>query len=289
MLRDKSNKLGLLIPMVLMGICLFADFANSANAIFPNPQGPEKVVTPPMTQQVFCKTLIKDELVELCGNLQLEKLPPIVGLKIEDRLSFVKDVHEPIKIFMDPERFKKTTKNPEKLVRRLGFKNLDQLEKVKPDAVLVIRRVKIDELENFSIGNDPDNLMHFGDRLIVPLIIPEGDGTVAREKSSLTFGLFKDKNEWRWTRRGAPGRMRKIYQYRNGAQDLVQIPGLNLYFLRKHENGQNILISLYDYKFKNIELKAGVGQPADKIFAGLSEEVKEILKRVRKDPPPWLH
>ena len=268
---------------------LVCRFSKCSQCRFSEPGGVCGGVFPPMTQQPFCKTLIKDELLELCGRLQLEKLPPIQGLKIEDLLLFVQDAQGPIRNFTDIASFKKSTQNPEQLVKRLGFKELDQLAKVKPDAVLVVKWVRLDELKNFKSGNDPDTLMHFGDRLMVPLIIPEDDGTIAREKSSITFGLFKKKeNEWRWTSRGAPGRIRRIYQYRNGAQDLVEIPELNLRFLRRDASDQSLLIPLYDYKFKNINLKAGEEQPAAKIFAGLAEEVKEILEKIRTDPPPWL-
>ena len=152
----------------------------------------------------------------------------------------------------------------------------------------MVKWVRIDELMDFQIGNDPRKLMHFANRIIVPLIIPENNGTGEQALSSLTFGLFRDENQWRWTRRGAPIRIRKIYKYRNDSQELVEIPGLNIFFIKKRANGTVGLTPLYDTKFEGLELQAGVEQPASQIFAGLVPEARKIIDANRPGERPVL-
>lgn len=287
MARVKTITLVFLITMMMSTWVLSSD-ALSQKAVFPNLQGSEERGTSPTTLRSICHQLSIAELVKLCGYLRLEELPDIPGLKIKDLISFAKAVRGPVKTFTNPAKFKKISQNPEQLVRRLGFDQVDQLSKVRPGSILVVKWVRLDELSNFQSGNDPDKLMQFGNRIIVPLIIPENNGTGEQALSSLTFGLFRDENEWRWTRRGAPQRIRKIYNYRNDSQELVEIPGLNLRFIKKRANGTVGLIPLYNSKFEGLELQVGVEQPASQIFVGLVTEARKIIAASRLGKRPGL-
>ena len=273
--RLKTSKLFVLIIVVTSSLA-FSVYAFSENAVFSNPQGSEERDTPPNTPKALCEDLIQKELVDLCRNLKLEDLPSIKGLKTEDLILFVKEAQDPIETFRNPENFQKMTNKPERLVRKLGFRDVDQLKNVRAGAALVVKRVELDKLINFTSGDNPDDFMQFANRMIVPLIISEKDGTVKQALSSITFGLFTEGNEWRWTRRGAPNRTRKINEYRKNSQELMEIPGLNLLFLVSRENGEMGLISLYDAKFENVDLKAGVKQPATKILLELVNEAKRF-------------
>lgn len=279
MARGKTMKLFFLM-IVLTSTWVFSGNALSEKGVFPNMQGLEGRGIQPNTPKALCEDLSQKELVDLCRNLKLEDLPSIKGLKPEDLISFVKEAQDPIATFTNPESFQKITKNPEELVRTQGFDEVAQLSKVQPGAVLVVKRVRLDTLKNFKSGDNPDELMEFSNRIIVPLIIPENDGTVKQALSSLTFGLFASENEWRWTRRGAPNRTRKIHEYRKNSQELLEIPGLNLLFLVERESREVGLIPLYDAKFEKVGLKAGVKQPATQILLELVNEANrfDLLK-----------
>jgi hypothetical protein len=142
----------------------------------------------------------------------------------------------------------------------------------------MVKWVRLEKLANFQDGMIPENIMKFADKAIVPLAV--GDQAL----SSLTFGLFREENQWKWIRRGAPGRIRKIHKFRNGAKELVEIPGLNLQFLVVPGSSPVSLIPLSDVKFKNFELKAGEIQSANQIFLELKDEAIRIVK----DPPGEL-
>lgn len=275
MARVKTMKLAFLI-IVLMNTWVFSGYALSEKAVFPNPQGSEGGGTPPSTPKALCEDLSKNELVELCRKLKLEDLPDIEGLKTEDLISFVKEAQGPLATFTNPESFQKMTTRPELSVRKLGFRDVDQLKNVQAGAVLVVKRVRLDTLKNFKSGDKPDTVMKFSNRMIVPLIVSKNDGTVDQALSSMTFGLFAGENEWRWTRRGAPDRTRKIYEYRKKSQEVLEIPGLNLLFLIERGKGEVGLIPLYDAEFESVELKAGVEQPAIQILAELVKEAKKF-------------
>ncbi|MEO8324895.1 MAG: hypothetical protein ABI618_03545 [Nitrospirota bacterium] len=264
------------LMIVLTSTWVFSGNALSEKGVFPNIQGSEGRDIQPNTPKALCEDLSQKELVDLCRNLKLEDLPAIKGLKTEDLISFLKEAQGPIATFTNPESFQKITNNPERLVRSLGFRDVAQLKNVQAGAALVVKRVSLEALINFKGGDNPDELMKFPNRIIVPLIIPEKDGTVHQALSSITFGLFASENEWRWTRRGAPNRTRKINEYRKDSQEMLEIPGLNLLFLLERESGEVGLIPLYDAKFENVVLKAGVKQPATQILLELVKEAKRF-------------
>jgi hypothetical protein len=270
-----------------MSSWVFVGDAFSEKAGFKNLQAPATSTAQSNTSKIICKKL-SEEFVEICQRLKIEELPEIGVLKPGDLASFALAVQDPIKTFTNPERFKKITYNPEKLVRRLGFEAVDQLSKVKPGPVLVVKWVRLDELKNFQNGNDPDKFMRFGNRIIVPLILPENNETGEQALSSLTFGMFGDEPKWRWTRRGAPQRIRKIYKYRKDSQELWEIPELNLRFIKQQTNGTIKLTPLYDAKFEGLELQVGVEQPANQIFAGLVPVVKKMLIELEEGKRPLL-
>lgn len=280
MVRVKALKL-FFLTIVLMSSLAFSGYALSEKVVFPNMQGAEGNATSLNTPKPLCEDLIQKELVDLCRNLKLEDLPSIKGLKTEDLISFVKEAQDPIDTFRNPERFSKITNEPLRLVRKLGFRDVDQLRSVQAGAALVVKRVGLKKLKNFKSGDNPDedDFMKFANRIIVPLVIPENDETVKQALSSLTFGLFTGEAQWRWIRRGAPDRTQRIHEYRKNSQELLEIPGLNLLFLVERENGELRLIPLYDAMFENVILKVGVKQPATKIFLELVNEAK------RFDPP----
>ena len=283
MARVKTSKL-FFLTIVLMSTLAFSGYALSEKVVFPNMQGAEGRDIPPNTPKALCEDLIQKELVDLCRNLKLEDLPSIKGLKTEDLISFVKEAQDPIDTFRNPESFQKITNNPERLVRKLGFRDVDQLKNVQPGAALVVKRVGLDKLIGFTSGDNPDDFMQFANRIIVPLVIPENDETVKQALSSLTFGLFTEGNEWRWIRRGAPDRTWRIHEYRKNSQELLEIPGLNLLFLVERGNEEMGLIPLYDAEFENVVLKTGVKEPATQILLELVNEAKRF-DRIRLPEP----
>lgn len=293
MYTGKIKKLVSLSVIVLVSIWVFSSQSFSENAGNSNLQGPE-VISTSVGQQNFCKNLIEDKLVELCKRLQLEKLQlfPIPGLKIPaDILLFVRDVQDPISYFTDPEKFKEITQDPDSLVRRLGFDNLAQLEQVNPGGVFVYKWVRYDDLEKFTNGKNPDDLMQFANRILFLLEVPGNNGGKTQAKSSLTFLLDTEAQRWRWARRGAPNRTSKMYEYRKNSHELLEFSGLNLFFLISRESGNIGLIPLYDYKLKEITLKAGGEYPAEQIFTALQNDLKHLKKRedalfLRRDRPP---
>jgi len=189
-----------------------------------------------------------------------------------------------VEIFTNPEAFRKITKDPEKLARRLGFESVEHLAKVKPGACLMVSLVELKSLSEYKNGNNPLKILRFSDSVILPL----NDGTVGDKskdaRSSLTFTLFRKVNEARWTRRGLPNFIRKADEYgkyHTGLKLVVEIPGLNLRFLGIEQGSQLILIPFSDRKFLMLELKAGDPLPANEVFTGLAPEAKKILL-----PPP---
>lgn len=152
---------------------------------------------------------------------------------------------------------------------RMGIQSLDQIPKTQLGRPIPICFISLNRIRNFEPGSDPNALLKAGDAFLYPVKI--GPLVV----SSL---LVKKTDEaWKTVELGdidlaktvtsALLESAKSHGIDASRYLLIEIRALNLYFLA-YRDGENLLLqSIYD--LPNLDLKAGVEEPAGKIFEAL--------------------
>ncbi len=190
--------------------------------------------------------------------------------------NFLETVRRANDILVNPGTFSRLSKHPVKLVRNLGFSSIADLAKAVCGPALLVRPVRLSELAKFKEGEeDPFAPIDPGYTMIVPLDDP--DAKIS--KSSIWFSLKSKEKEWRWTRRGFPSMIRKIHLHRSGAQEVIEVPGLNLRFLGLRKGEQLSLIPLKSVRIGKLDLKEGIAEPASEVWAKLAPVAKSIVDR----------
>lgn len=269
-----------LFILILMNTCVYSDIAFSENVGPPNLQSPGEMIIPQNISQEFCDSLFPffKDLKDLCQILQLGNLPDQKKINKDDLFNFVKAAQGRIQIFTDPDKFMKTARDPERLVRMLGFDKVSQLADVEPGAAVVIKDVPLRELRDFKIEKNPEDITHERGKVAVPLYVRE-EGMVSQGRSMLIFGLIPEKTrKWGLIQRGISRSFKRMFKYRKNENLLIEIPGLGQRFLGEKKNGVLYLTPLENSKFGTLELKAGEAQSAKDIFVGLAPEAKEIAE-----------
>ena len=163
----------------------------------------------------------------------------------------------------------------EKNFRGMGFESLAEVKSATLGEPLRVFMVRLDQLQKYEPGSDPNKLLSGGDRLIYPVMVGN------QVRSSVSVSMVKDS--WRAAGVGSPNLAKLLTRgVQNSAESAkmpvssffaVQIPALNLYFIAHRADQGLMLAPVLDdpvYGFK-----AGVALPADKVFETILPAAKK--------------
>lgn len=165
----------------------------------------------------------------------------------------------------------------QKNYRELGFESLDEMGKIAIGEPYQVFMVRLDELNAYTEGQDPNGLLHERKQFLYPVVI--GD----QVRSSIT--LASTPKGWEAASFGSPNRMKLLSKARAlsiettklapAAYFVVEVPGLKLVFVGYRAGGVLMLTPVLDdaaFKFQ-----AGVAMAADKVFATIRVAAKSHM------------
>ncbi|HYL05146.1 MAG TPA: hypothetical protein VE075_03850, partial [Thermoanaerobaculia bacterium] len=148
----------------------------------------------------------------------------------------------------------------------MGFRSADEAARATLQEPLRIFLVRLDPLRKFHAGQDPQELLTGGDRVLFPLAV---DGEV---RSSVE--VDGSGGHWRTAGFGRPALVRALAAARDkiGASPgspafAVHVAALNLYFVGKRDGGQLLLAAVI--ADPRLKLALGETRPAQEVFAEL--------------------
>lgn len=158
--------------------------------------------------------------------------------------------------------------------KAMGFKSLSEARTAKLGEHLQVFIVRLDQLQKYKPGSDPDKILSGGDRVIYPVTVEE------QVRSSIV--VEKVKEHWNATSFGGSNQIKMLTKMRKACSDstslpissyfTVQVLALNLYFIAHRTNDVLMLTPLLDdpsYGFK-----AGKTMLADEVFGAILPAAK---------------
>ncbi len=151
----------------------------------------------------------------------------------------------------------------------MGFRSLEEVSFIKLGQPFQVYMVRLDRLQKYELGSNPDRLLTGGELLIYPVNV--------KENTRSAIMVDRIKEDWEAASYGNPNLARVLTGIRNERmraldKDLsfffvVRVPALNLYFVGYRLEGTLYLIPIVDdtaYDFK-----AGKTMLAEKVFEDL--------------------
>lgn len=156
----------------------------------------------------------------------------------------------------------------------MGFESLSEARAASLGEHLRVFMVRLDQLQKYQPGSDPNKILSGGDLVIYPVTVEE------QVRSSIV--VAKAKERWNATSFGGSNQVKMLTKVRKADSDstglpissyfVVQVPSLNLYFIAHRADEVLMLTPLLDdpgYGFK-----AGFTMPADKVFEAILPTAK---------------
>lgn len=163
----------------------------------------------------------------------------------------------------------------EKNYQAIGFESPGEVPAASLGEPLRFFMVRLDHLQKYQPGSDPNKILSGGERVIYPVTVEE------QPRSSIV--VEKMKEQWEATSFGGPNLVKMLTKVREDSSNAtrlpissyfaVQVPALNLYFIAHRIHEMLMLTPLLDdpsYGFK-----AGVTMPADKVFVTILPAARE--------------
>ena len=151
----------------------------------------------------------------------------------------------------------------------MGFESLSEVGAASLGEHLRVFMVRLDQLQKYQPGSDPNEILSGGDLVIYPVTVEE------QVRSSIV--VEKVKERWNATSFGGSNQVEMLTKVRKADSDstelpissyfVVRVPSLNLYFIAHRADKVLMLTPLLDdpsYGFK-----AGFTMPADKVFEAI--------------------
>lgn len=151
----------------------------------------------------------------------------------------------------------------------MGFESPGDTRAASLGAPMRVFLVRLDELQRYQPGKDPNKLLSGGDRVIYPVTV--------KEKVRSSVVVEKVKGRWEATSFGSSNLVKMLTKVRKDSSGstrlpissyfVVEVPALNLYFAAHRTDEVLMLTPLLDdpsYGFK-----AGVTMSADKVFEAI--------------------
>ena len=156
----------------------------------------------------------------------------------------------------------------------MGFESLSEVPTARLGEYLQVFMVRLDQLQTYKPGSDPNEILSGGDRVIYPVTV---NGQV---RSSIV--VEKVKGSWNATSFGGSNQVKILTKVRKADSDskklpissyfVVQVPALNLNFIAHRADEVLMLIPLLDDP--SYEFKAGVTMKGDKVFEAILPAAK---------------
>lgn len=156
----------------------------------------------------------------------------------------------------------------------MGFESLSEARVASLGEHLRVFMVRLDQLQKYQPGSDPNKILSGGDLVIYPVTVEE------QVRSSIV--VAKAKERWNATSFGGSNQVKMLTKGRKADSDstglpissyfVVQVPSLNLYFIAHQADEVLMLTPLLDdpsYGFKE-----GFTMPADKVFEAILPAAK---------------
>lgn len=156
----------------------------------------------------------------------------------------------------------------------MGFESLSEVGAASLGEHLRVFMVRLDQLQKYQPGSDPNEILSGGDLVIYPVTVEE------QVRSSIV--VEKVKERWNATSFGSSNQVKMLIKVRKADSDstelpissyfVVQVPSLNLYFIAHQADKVLMLTPLLDdpsYGFKE-----GFTMPADKVFEAILPAAK---------------
>jgi len=159
--------------------------------------------------------------------------------------------------------------------KAMGFESLDELSDIALGDSLHVFFVRLDQLQEYQPGSDPNRLLIDRKRIIFPVIVKK------QVRSSIVVDMVNER--WQATGFGGPNLMKMFSKVRSAAADstglplpsffAVQVLALNLNFIAHRIDNELMLTPvLNDPSF---EFKAGVALPAADAFERILPAARE--------------
>lgn len=158
--------------------------------------------------------------------------------------------------------------------KAMGFESPDEVRVASLGEHLQVFMVRLDQLQKYKAGSDPNKILSGGDRIIYPVTVEK------QVRSSIV--VEKVKERWNATSFGGSNQVEMLTKVRKADSDstelpissyfVVQVPSLNLYFIAYRADKVLMLTPLLDdpsYGFKE-----GFTMPADKVFEAILPAAK---------------
>jgi len=159
--------------------------------------------------------------------------------------------------------------------RAMGFDSLGEVGVARLGEPLRVFMVRLDHLQKYEPGSDPNKILSGGDQVIYPVTVGE------QVRSSVT--VHKVKGTWKAFDFGSPTLVKMLAKVRTYSADstklaissyfVVRVSALNLHFIGHRADGVLMLTPLFDHP--GYRFKARVTMPADKVFEALLPVARE--------------
>lgn len=155
--------------------------------------------------------------------------------------------------------------------QNMGFRSAAEAKSASLGRPLALYTVPLNELVQYREGGDPARIIHFGDRILFPVMVNN------EVRSSLQVDKSGDK--WEVSSYGGPNRMKLISDAINRLSAdpenkgmeyrVITIPAMNLYFIGMQKDDKLFLASVLDDEAYGV--KAGEVVSAEIILPKLAE------------------
>jgi len=148
----------------------------------------------------------------------------------------------------------------------MGFQSVDEVSRATLGDPLPVFRVRLDQLQQYQPGSDPEKLLIDGNRVIYPVTVDQ------QVRSSIV--VEGSNNDWKATNMGGPNLIKSLAQVRKERTDfVVQVPALSLYFVaRRVENQLTLTPIIKDPRFESFV--PGRALSADQVFTAVLPAAK---------------
>lgn len=158
--------------------------------------------------------------------------------------------------------------------KTMGFDSLNEVRTASPGDPLRVFMVRLDQLQEYQPGSDPNKILSGGDRVIYPIEI----GGQVRS----SFVVAKVEERWEATNFGGANLIKMLTRARKAGADstglpissyfVVRVPALNLYFIAHRADEVLMLSPMYDDR--GYGFKVGVTLKAEEVFKAILPAAK---------------
>jgi len=159
--------------------------------------------------------------------------------------------------------------------RQMGFESPGEVHEAKLGRPFQNFMVKLDQLQKYQKGSDPNKLLTGGNQLVYPILVK------GQVRSSITIGEVN--GDWKAESFGGPSFIKLLTKVQKKVSEIdrlplsayfvVRVPALNLYFIGYRIDNKLMLTPLHDdpgFKFKS-----GISMSADKVFTAILPAAKK--------------